>query len=165
MPEGTVGVLTIQKAVNYPVAFEKTEYIRIGSYTKKLSDLKTVQAQLWDRLRSEKFEIQFAKQGLTFSEVLRYLDYTKYFDYTGIPQPSDEDGIRHFLVEEGFVVREDSGLFSITNLGAILFSKRLSAFDRLGRKAVRVVQYEGNNRLLTLKDDTQDEGYAIVLKI
>ena len=34
-PKGTVGVLTIQKATNYPVAFEKTEYIRIGSYTKK----------------------------------------------------------------------------------------------------------------------------------
>lgn len=160
-PEGTVGVLTIQKASHYPVAFEKTEYIRIGSYTKKLRDFPAVQAQLWDRLRAEKFEDQFAKQDLSLPEALRYLDYTKYFDYTGIPQPSNEEGIGHFLTEEGLLVREDSGLYAITNLGAILFSKKLSAFERLGRKAVRVVQYDGNNRLLTLKDDTQDEGYAI----
>lgn len=160
-PDGTVGVLTIQKSSNYPVAFEKTEYIRIGSYTKKLRDYPAVQAQLWDRLRAEKFEDQFAKQDLSLLEALRLLDYTKYFDYAGIPQPSDEDGIRHFMIEEGLIVREDSGLYAITNLGAILFSKKLSVFERLGRKAVRVVQYEGNNRLLTLKDDIQDEGYAI----
>lgn len=163
-PKGTVGVLTIQKAAIYPVTFEKTEFIRIGSYTKKLGDYKTVQAQLWDRLRSEKFEDQFAKRDLTLSEALRYLDYTKYFDYMKIPQPSDEDGIQHFMSEEGCIVREDSGLYAITNLGAILFSKKLSSFERLGRKAVRVVQYEGNNRLLTLKDETQDEGYAIVFE-
>ena len=32
----TVGVLTIQPAVFQPVTFEKTAYIRVGSYTKKL---------------------------------------------------------------------------------------------------------------------------------
>ena len=163
-PEGTVGILTIQKATIYPVAFEKTEFIRIGSYTKKLRDYPAIQAQFWDRLRADKFENQFAKQGLSLSEALRMLDYTKYFDYTGIPQPSDENGIQHFMVEEGFIVREDSGQYAITNLGAILLSKKLSAFERLGRKAVRVVQYDGNNRLLALKDDTQDEGYAIAFE-
>ena len=164
MPEGMVGVLTIQKANNYPVAFEKTEYIRVGSYTKKLRDYPAVQAQLWDRLRNEDFENQYAKQDLELADALRLLDYTKYFDYMNIPQPSDEVGVRHFLEEEGFIVREDSGLYAITNLGAILFAKKLSAFGRIGRKAVRVVQYEGNNRLQTLKDETQDEGYAVAFE-
>lgn len=164
LEEGVVGVLTIQKASNYPVAFQKTEYIRIGSYTKKLHDYPAVQAQLWDRLRSDRFEEQYAKQDLALPDALRLLDYTKYFDYVGIPQPTDENGVRHFLEEDGFLVREDSGLYAITNLGAILFAKKLSSFGRIGRKAVRVVQYEGNNRLLTLKDDTQDEGYAVVFE-
>lgn len=164
MPEGRVGILTIKKATGHPVAFQKTEFIRIGSYTKKLRDYPSVQAQLWDRLRSEKFEDQYAKQGLSISEALRLLDYTKYFDYTGIAQPSDEKGIKHFMEEEGFIVREDTGLFAITNLGAILFAKKLSSFERIGRKAVRVVQYQGNNRLLTLKDDTSNEGYAIAFE-
>ena len=164
MPEGKVGVLIIKKATNYPVTFEKTEYIRVGSYTKKLRDVPAVQAQLWDRLRAEDFEHQYAKQDLLLSEAMRLLDYTKYFDYMDIPQPSDESGVKHFLEEEGLVVREDSGLYAISNLGAILFSKKLSAFEHLGRKAVRVVQYEGNNRLLTLKDNTHDGGYAIVFE-
>ena len=30
-----VGVIVIRSAMNQPVTFEKTEYIRIGSYTKK----------------------------------------------------------------------------------------------------------------------------------
>ena len=162
--KGTVGVLTIQKAMNYPVTFEKTDYIRVGSYTKKLRDFPTLQAQLWDRLRNENFEGQYAKQDLSLSAALRMLDYTKYFDYMGIPQPSDEEGVKHYFETEGMIVREDSGLYAITNLGAVLFAKKLSDFDRIGRKAMRVVQYEGNNRLRTLKDETQDEGYAIAFE-
>ena len=68
------------------------------------------------------------------------------------------------MEEERFIVREDTGLFAITNLGAILLAKKLSSFERIGRKAVRVVQYQGNNRLLTLKDDTSNEGYAIAFE-
>ena len=29
------------------------------------------------------------------------------------------------------------------------------------RKAIRVVQYEGNNRLLMLKENTENKGYAV----
>ena len=32
-------------------------------------------------------------------------------------------------------------------------------FDRLSRKAVRVVQYEGNNKLQMLKEDVSTKGY------
>ena len=164
MPEGVVGVLKIKSASGYPVAFKKAEYVRIGSYTKQLKDYPSVQAQLWDRLRNTHFENQIAKRDLTISEVVKLIDYSKYFDYAEIPQPSDEGQIRHYLEEDGLIIREDSGLYGITNLGAILFAKKLSAFDRLGRKAVRVVQYDGNSRMTTLKDDTSDEGYAIAFE-
>ena len=41
-----VEILIISKAVGSPVIFENIEYIRIGSYTKKLQEFPTLQAQL-----------------------------------------------------------------------------------------------------------------------
>jgi len=65
------------------------------------------------------------------------------------------------MLEEGIIVKQDNGLFGISNLGAILFAKRLAEFPSISRKAVRVVQYKGNNRLEMLKSDIGNKGYAI----
>ena len=46
----TVGVMTIKAADSLPVSFEKQEYIRVGSYTKKLKDYPAIQARLWNKL-------------------------------------------------------------------------------------------------------------------
>ena len=47
-----VGVLIIYRAANQTVMFEKVDYIRVGSYTKKLNEFPALQAQLWDRIRN-----------------------------------------------------------------------------------------------------------------
>ena len=156
-----VGVLIIYRAANQTVMFEKVDYIRIGSYTKKLNEFPTIQAQLWDRIRNTKFEERYAKQDLELADALRLLDFAVYFDIRNIPQPSDNNGVAHYMVEEGIIVRQDNGLFAITNLGAILFSKRLTDFPRISRKAIRVVQYQGNNRLNMLREDVGGKGYVV----
>ena len=159
-PEGNVGVLTIRKAESRPVTFRKIEYIRIGSYTKKLQDFPSVQAQLWDKLRNDHFEDRYAKQGLELRDAVSMLDYPVYFDLLNIPQPIELNNIAHYLLEDGCIVKQDDGLYAITNLGAILFAKRLSDFGRLARKAIRVVQYAEKGRLNLLKDETETKGYA-----
>ena len=161
LPKGIVGVLTIHKAENQPVAFQKNEYIRIGSYTKKLNDYPAVQAQLWDKLRNERFEERFAVSDLTLTKALSLLDYSSYFDIIDIPQPSSEEGIAHYMLEEGCIFRQDNGLYAVTNLGAISLGRRLREFKRLSRKAIRVVQYDGNNRIKMLKEDTGTKGYVV----
>lgn len=45
-----IGVLIIERAINRTVTFQKVDYIRIGSYTKKLSDIPAVQGPLWDKI-------------------------------------------------------------------------------------------------------------------
>lgn len=89
------------------------------------------------------------------------LDCSAYFDLQGIPIPSDSKGIAHYLEEDGIIVKQDNGLYAITNLGAVLFAKKLSDFPRISRKAVRVVQYQDNNRLNMLKEDVGNKGYAV----
>lgn len=156
-----VGVLIIYRATNQTVMFEKVDYIRVGSYTKKLNEYPALQAQLWDRIRNAKFEERYAKQDMELADALRLLDFAAYFDICNIPQPTDNDGVAHYMLEEEIIVKQDNGLYAITNLGAILLAKKLTDFPRISRKAVRVVQYQGNNRLSMLKEDVGRKGYAV----
>ena len=157
-------IIAISKAFGTPVTFEKIDYIRVGSYTKKINEFPVLQAQLWDKLRHEPFEDVYAKTDLKLHQVLRQLDCDTYFESLQIPIPMEEEGYAHYLEEEGIVQKQDNGLYAITNLGAILFAKKLSDFPRLGRKALRIVRYEGNNRLAILKEEIIGEGYAISLE-
>ncbi len=157
----TVGVMTIQPALSQPITFEKNAYIRVGSYTKKLQDYPTIQARLWNKLQNRHFEEQYASKDLTLPDALKLIDYGIYFDLTGTNQPSDQEGIAYYLTEDSILIRQDNGLYSITNLGAILLAKRLSDFPKLQRKAIRVIQYEGINRMAMLKENTGIKGYAV----
>ncbi len=158
-----VVVLIIYKAASQTVTFKKVDYIRVGSYTKKLSDYPQIQAQLWDKIRGSRFEEQFAKQDLTANEALQLIDYSAYFDIKAEPVPTDMDGILHYMTEEAIIVEQDNGMYAITNLGAILFAKKLSSFPRLERKSVRVVQYQDKSRLNMLKEYVSGKGYAVGL--
>ena len=161
MNDNNVGVLIIQKAANQTVTFEKVDYIRVGSYTKKLNEFPALQSQLWDRIRNSKFEERYAKQDMELFDALRMIDYSTYFDIKGIPQPTEAAGICHYMIEEEIIAKQDNSLYAITNLGAILLAKRLSDFPKISRKAIRVVQYSGNNRLNMLKEDVGRKGYVV----
>lgn len=156
-----VELIRIHKALNEPVSFQKEDYIRSGSYTKKLHEFPVFRAQLWDKLRNSQFEDVCVRINLRYEDVVRLLQIDSYFTLLNIPQPTDEMGVMHYLTEDGVVNKQDNGLYSITNLGAILFAKNLNEFGRLGRKALRVVQYQGVNRLLIQKDETFNNGYAV----
>ncbi len=59
------------------------------------------------------------------------------------------------------LIRRDGSAWAITNLGAILFAKELDQFDRLGRKAPRVIHYDGTSKLKTKLDRPGNKGYAV----
>lgn len=158
--EKTVGILIVYKAESQTVSFQKNNYIRVGSSTKLLNDFPEIEAQLWDKLRNTKFEDGIAKKDLILSDALQLLDYSVYFDIKKEKLPSDLEGIAHYMLEESILIKQDNGLYAITNLGAILLAKNLSDFSRVSRKAVRVVQFKGTNRLEMLKEDVGNKGYV-----
>ena len=164
LPDGEVGVLKIDAARSLPVTFQKNGYVRIGSYTKKLNEYPAVEAKLWDKLRIGCFEKFPAMEHLALSDALSRIDYVPYFDQRALPIPSDLVGVAHFMVEEGILKREDSSLYSITNMGAIMLAKRLSDFPSVARKAIRVVQYEHQDRMNILREVTIDKGYLMGLE-
>ena len=74
--------------------------------------------------------------------------------------PANRDGILTALADDGLIRSCKAGDWDITNLGAVLFAKRLDDFSSLQRKAVRVIQYRGTGRVETRKEEVAVKGYA-----
>ncbi len=155
-----VVLLEIERAFRHPVQFQGQEYIRVGSYKKKLKDHPERERALWRAFDRKPFEDDLALGSLTDQDVLRLLDYPAYFDLLSRPLPSGPAGILEQIEADQLVRRDGAGGFGVTNLGAVLFAKRLADFPGLARKAVRVIRYYGNSRTDETKEHPDDRGYA-----
>ncbi|MGN6543529.1 MAG: ATP-binding protein [Aureliella sp.] len=156
-----VVLLEIPRAAGKPTQFTSGEWIRIGSYRKKLKDYPDIERALWSIFDTTPFESLRALERLQASQVLELLDYAKYFQLLKRPFPTDQSKLIDALAEDRLIVDNGAGTWDITNLGAILFANRLADFPRLARKAIRVVVYEGKNRLKTIRERVGQEGYAV----
>lgn len=139
-------LLEIERAVRHPVQFSGVEYLRIGSYKKKLKEFPERERALWRLFDTTPYELLPAADHLSGDEVLRLLDYPSYFDLLARPLPDGRDALLQALAADELIAREDSGHWCVRNLGALLFAKRLTDFGNLRRKAVRVIVYEGHGR-------------------
>jgi predicted HTH transcriptional regulator len=154
-------ILEIQAASHTPVQFDGVEYIRIGSYKKKLRDFAEKERELWRIFDRVPFERKMAAENIKVEDVLKLLDYSAYFDLTDQPLPEGRDGILEALQADKLLKKMDNGLWGISNLGAILFAKKLQDFHHLARKAVRLILYRGNSRVETVRELEGNKGYAI----
>ena len=93
-------------------------------------------------------------------KVVQVLDTQSYFDLLHLPYPATREAVLERFASERLIERA-GGAWTITNLGAILFAKKLDSFDRLARKAPRVNVYEGTNKLKTKLDKPGTKGYAV----
>lgn len=155
-----VVLLEISAAFRHPVQLKGTEFIRVGSYKKKLKDFPEKERELWRVFDRTPFEKEIAAENIAAEEVLRLLDYPAYFDLLSLPLPEGRDGILSALAADDMIAPGKGGKWNITNLGAVLFAKRLADFRTLARKAVRVVLYKGENRVKTVREQEGSKGYA-----
>jgi ATP-dependent DNA helicase RecG len=159
-PDGRVVVLEIPAATTSPVTFDRTAFVRLGSATPRLVDHKEIEAALWAKLRPFVWERGVALSFVTGDDVLQNLDYSSYFDLSKQRLPDNRAGIFERLEADRFIRKETAERWDITNLGAILFAKSLSAFGNLDRKSVRVIQYSGGDRTDTTRRYEEPRGYA-----
>lgn len=158
--EASIVLLEIGRAFRHPVQFKGHEFIRVGSYKKRLKEFAEKERELWRIFDQTPFEKLVAAEELATEDVLRLLDYSAYFDLMKIPLPEARDGILQSLAADELIVRMESGKWNITNLGAILLAKKLGDFHSLKRKAVRVIVYKGNGRVETIREKEGTKGYA-----
>jgi ATP-dependent DNA helicase RecG len=155
-----VVLLEISAAYRPPVQFKTTEFIRVGSYKKKLKDHPEKESELWRIFDSTPFEREIAAENMTSDEVLMLLDYPAYFELLKLPLPESRDGILGGLQADGLIVQGKCGKWNISNLGAILFAKKMTDFRTLKRKAIRVILYKGENKVETVREQEGGKGYA-----
>ncbi|MBK1644461.1 transcriptional regulator [Thiocapsa imhoffii] len=158
--DNPVVLLEIGAAFRHPVQFKGAEFIRIGSYKKKLKEFPEKERELWRVFDRTPFEKEIAADNIAAEEVLRLLDYPAYFDLLSLPLPEGRDGILAALATDDMIARGSGGNWNVTNLGAVLFAKRLADFRTLTRKAVRVVLYKGESRVETVREQEGSKGYA-----
>ena len=133
-------------------------YIRSAGHTVKMS-------------REQVHELIAQSHGLTFEDrvamnvnsaddVLRLLDYSKFFEMLHKNIPSDTPRIITQLNEYGLIATKGE-TYEILNLGAILFARELRDFNSLRGKEIIVRRYEGtNNRVLNI-EYVCNSGYAV----
>jgi predicted HTH transcriptional regulator len=162
-----LALFEVARATHAPVRFGSEEFIRVGSLKKKLKDYPTKESDLWASFSKTPFEWGTAKADLSGEEVLAHLDYTGGFDLLKVPTPSDQKGVLARLADEKLVVPKPGSRFDITNLGAVLLAKNLGQFDRLFRKALRIIKYTGTGRTNTereWRDAPAQKGYAVAFE-
>ncbi|MEI6124926.1 MAG: RNA-binding domain-containing protein, partial [Pseudomonadota bacterium] len=155
-----VVMLEVARAAHNPVRFQGQEFIRVGSNKKKLKDFPEKERELWRIFDQKPFEELLASEHASDDDVLRLLDYSAFFDLLGLSLPENRKGILSRLEDEEMILPCTAGGWNITNLGAILFAKKLREFPLLKRKALRVIQYRGTSRVETLKEQEGGKGYA-----
>ncbi|MDO8140317.1 MAG: ATP-binding protein [Candidatus Brocadiales bacterium] len=132
-------------------------YIRSAGQTRKMSKQEVIRCI--SQTSHYRFEEELAAKNLTGDEILKKLDFMSYFDLLKRNLPENKNAILDVLSADKLILR-DKDNYHITNLGAILFAKDLKEFETLSRKAVRVIIYEGKNRLKTIKELQGQKGYA-----
>jgi predicted HTH transcriptional regulator len=153
-------LLEIGRAFRHPVRFQHQEFIRVGSYKKKLKDFQEKERELWRIFDQIPFESLIAIGDISSDDVLRLLDYPAYFDLLGRPLPDGKPAILEALMADALIDRTEAGQWNITNLGAILLAKKLADFRSLKRKAIRVMVYRGASRIETIREQEGTKGYA-----
>ncbi len=158
--ERTVVLLEIEPASHRPVSFKGQEFIRVGSYKKKLREHPEKERELWGLFDRKPFEFCIALSGQDGEKVLELLDYLFYFRLLNLPVPDGREEILEALLHERLIACDSAKKWNVTNFGAILFSRDLEEFPGLKRKAVRVVQYHGRGRTKTDRERIISKGYA-----
>lgn len=158
--EKRIILFRVDAATRQPVAFRGTAYVRVGSYKKKLQDYPEKMRKIWVGTTPLTFESGLAIEGISADQVLRLLDYTRFFDLFKLPLPPGKLGVLTELESERLIIK-DGDKFGITQVGALLFARRLPDFAELEHKAVRLIFYRGRNKLEPEREIPGKKGYAI----
>jgi ATP-dependent DNA helicase RecG len=155
-----IAIFEIQAAYYRPISFRGQEYIRIGSYKKRLLEYPEKARSLWRLFEQSEFEKGIAFPDASSEKIFSLLDCPKFLQLLKYPQSLNPSSFLERLSQEKIIISKNDEKYDITNLGAILFAKDLRNFNRLARKALRIIIYDGNNRIKVVKEHLSEQGYG-----
>jgi ATP-dependent DNA helicase RecG len=153
-------LMRIEATRNTPVSFRGEFFIRIGSYKKRLDEHPERERKIWSVENQPVFENDIAFKNAAEDDILKFIDYPTFFEMLKLPLPDNRNGILGRMIQEKIITKNIKD-YHIKNIGALLFAKDIEVFDNLTRKAVRVIFYDGINRIKTIKEQQGKKGYAV----
>lgn len=158
----TLICLTIDVShLNQPIKFMGIDYIRVGTSNQKLNLFPEKERRIWESFESSKFELEFAKTGLKFEDLSKYLDIDFYVKHIN-EDLNNELALKESLIHNNIVAKVDENLFNITNLGAYTLAKDLHQFAFLQDRSILVTRYQGNLKLDNASYNEFENGGIIV---
>lgn len=154
-------IILIDPSYQRPVRFSGTEYIRVGENKKKLADFPEHERALWLATGRRKFEQAVALTNQTKDQIFEELDTEVFYSLSGEPRPSNPEEILRKMQALGAINDNLQGGWDITNLGAILFAKDITAFPPVHTKSVRVIKYAGRTKEKAEFEQEGRRGYAV----
>ncbi|MCD4829558.1 MAG: putative DNA binding domain-containing protein [Candidatus Cloacimonetes bacterium] len=154
----------IPAATYAPVEFDEEAYIRVGSCKQKLRKHREKERELWRLFDKTPFEKRIAEHDVSSDDVIHLLDYPGYFKLLSAPLPDNKSLILERLTSDKLISKSSGDKYHILNLGAILIAQDLNEFESLTRKGLRVIQYKGDDKVETIREQTGRKGYAIGFK-
>jgi len=155
-----IALFEIQATSNQPVEFFHEAYIRVGSITRKLREFPEKARKIWKKAPGKVFEKEVALGGIQADDVIDLIDTQSFFELFKHPYPTNRGAVLERMINDK-IITKSRDQFNITNLGALLFAKKISTFESLSRKAPRVILYDGPNKLKTVKEQVGQKGYAV----
>ena len=154
-------IIEIEPSFYKPIKFKGEAWVRFGEHKRKLSKHPDVERSLWLATGKRKFEDALALTNFKSTAIFQLLDIEPYYRLQGLQTPVSELLILENLVSANILYDELDSSYSITNLGAMLLARDISAFPSVRRKTVRVVPYQGNDFSNPRKEIEGQKGYAV----
>lgn len=157
-----VVILEVQRAADTTIQYRGDEYILYKGRPVRLSSFQNMEKTIWDHLNTyDKFEDKPAMENVSLENVIKYLDCNKLFELINTPYPKSTMGVINTLLNLRFVKELNTGKYTITNLGALLLARRLSLFDTVRFKAVRVLKYDRLDITQPAHEQVGGKGYLV----
>lgn len=163
-----VVIIEIYAALDEALCSDGIAYFKNGTRILKLSESperekfirEHVQPAISQLQHLGTFEEGTARGGLDFKELSALLDLKLWAQLKGLP---DERGELLQSLESARLIHTAGEIYSITNLGALLLSCKLSSFRSLAGKAPRLLSHLNLDKSSQVKEYLFDQGMLLCL--
>ena len=160
--DGKKVVFLVINAIPTAIAkFRGTAWIRVGSNTTELKNYPDKEKQIWQKILSYDFEYAVAEANLSKEQVEERLDFDSMYEMRQKGTPVERNMLFDEAIACNMVTSNKDSTYNITNLGALLYAKKLTSFRSLSNKIVRIITYRGNSKIETIDEYRTTAGYIV----
>ena len=141
--------------------FRGNAFIRIGANTRPLNEFPSIEKEVWSKILSREFETISAKSNLSKDEVISLLDFDSFYTMRQNRVHVERGLLFTEAIKCGMIRDNQDTTYDITNLGALLYAKKLDDFSQLSSKTMRVILYRGNSKLNLINEERSVGGYIV----